>query len=202
MVGKWPEGERWSLTQALLLHLADDVSRDGWVKVDGVVAETLRRFVALPTPALEGFAHPNLGSVAVLGMILDPVHILVSLFTAWHGASERLLVASVHAHGTEDGLGADGTLCGPRLITVRLLKVDILLITFTTCRRTAAEGRGRGDGWGDWRGEVSTGVARRSGNTAAAQTARQRQRQLGLHLLLQSLMFSPGSICHEPGIVG
>lgn len=46
------------------------------MEVDGVVAETLRRFVALPTPALEGFAHPYLGSVAVLGVILDPVHIL------------------------------------------------------------------------------------------------------------------------------
>lgn len=76
MFGKWPEGEFWSLTHALLLHFADDVSRDGWVEVDGVVAETLRCFVALPTPALEGFAHPYLGSVAILGMILDPVHIL------------------------------------------------------------------------------------------------------------------------------
>lgn len=46
------------------------------MEVDGVVAETLRCFVALPTPALEGFAHPYLGSVAVLGVILDPVHIL------------------------------------------------------------------------------------------------------------------------------
>lgn len=76
MVGKWPEGECWSLTRSLLLHLADDVSRDGWVEVDGMVAETLRRFVALPTPALEGLAHPYLGSVAVLGVIFDPVHIL------------------------------------------------------------------------------------------------------------------------------
>lgn len=76
MFGKWPEGECWSFTRSLLLHLADDVSRDGWVEVDGVVAETLRCFVALPTPALEGFAHPYLGSVAILGMILDPIHIL------------------------------------------------------------------------------------------------------------------------------
>lgn len=53
-----------------------------------------------------------------------------------------------------------------------------------TCRRAAAEGRGRGDGWGDRRGEVSTGVARWCGNTAARQIACQRQRQLGLHLLL------------------
>ena len=76
MIGECPKGECWSLTQALLLHLADDVSRDGWVEVDGVVAETLRCFVALPTSALEGFAHPYLGSVAILGMILDPIHIL------------------------------------------------------------------------------------------------------------------------------
>lgn len=66
----------WSLTRSLLLHLADDISRDGWVEVDGVVAETLRRFVALPAPALEGFAHPYLGSMAILGVILDPIHIL------------------------------------------------------------------------------------------------------------------------------
>lgn len=60
----------------LLLHLADDVGGDGRVEVDGVVAETLRGFVALPTAALEGFAHPDLGPVAVLGVVLDPVHIL------------------------------------------------------------------------------------------------------------------------------
>lgn len=76
MIGKWPVGECWSLTRPLLLHLTDDVSRDGWVEVNGVVAETLRRFVALSTPALEGFTHPYLGSMAVLGMILDPIHIL------------------------------------------------------------------------------------------------------------------------------
>lgn len=62
--------------QALLLHLADDFRGDGRVEIDGVVAETLRRFVTLPTSALEGFAHPDLGPVAVLGVILDPVHIL------------------------------------------------------------------------------------------------------------------------------
>lgn len=118
MIGECPKGECWLLTPSLLLHLADDVSRDGWVEVDGVVAETLRCFVALPTPALEGFAHPYLGSVAVLGMILDPVHILVSLFTAWDRTGKWLLVSSVHAHGAEDGLRADGALCGPRLITV------------------------------------------------------------------------------------
>lgn len=61
---------------SLLLHLADHVGRDGRVEVDGVVAETLRCFVTLPAPALEGFAHLNLGSMAVLGVILDPVDIL------------------------------------------------------------------------------------------------------------------------------
>lgn len=66
----------WVLVTPLLLHLADDVSGDGWVEVDGVVAETLRCFVALPAPALERFAHSYLGSVAVLGVILDPIYIL------------------------------------------------------------------------------------------------------------------------------
>lgn len=46
------------------------------MEVDGVVAETLRCFVALPAPALERFAHSYLGSVAVLGVILDPIYIL------------------------------------------------------------------------------------------------------------------------------
>lgn len=65
-----------TLASSLLLHLADDVSGDGWVEVDGVVAETLRCFVALPAPALERLAHSYLGPVAVLGVILDPVYIL------------------------------------------------------------------------------------------------------------------------------
>lgn len=76
MFGKRPEGDHWSLSHALLLHPADDVGRNRRVKVDGVVAETLRCFVALPTPALEGFTHPYLGTVAVFGVILDPVDIL------------------------------------------------------------------------------------------------------------------------------
>lgn len=54
---------------------------------------------------------------------------LVPLFTAWYGASERLLVASVHAHRTEDGLGTDGALCRPRLVAVGLLEVHVLLVT-------------------------------------------------------------------------
>lgn len=101
------------LSPSLRLHLPDEVSGDGGMEVDGVVAETLRRFVALPAAALKGFAHPYLGSVAVFGVILNPIHILVSLFTAWYRAGERLLVSSVHAHRAEDRLGADGALCSP-----------------------------------------------------------------------------------------
>lgn len=58
---------------------------------------------------------------------------LVSLFTAWDRAGKGLLVSSVHAHGTEDGLRADGALCSPWFITVRLLKVYLLFITLATC---------------------------------------------------------------------
>jgi len=50
--------------------------RDGRVEVDGVLPEALRRLVALPTAALERLSHPDLGSVAVLGVVLDTVHIL------------------------------------------------------------------------------------------------------------------------------
>lgn len=72
----WSLGTPPPTLASLLLHLADHVSRDGRVEVDGVVAKTLRCFVTLPAPALEGFAHLYLGSVAVLGVILDPVDIL------------------------------------------------------------------------------------------------------------------------------
>lgn len=83
------------------------------MEVDCVVAEALRCFVALPTTTLKGFAHPYLSSVAVLGMILNSVYILISLFTSWNWACKRLFISSVHVHGTEDGLGADGAFCGP-----------------------------------------------------------------------------------------
>lgn len=73
----WPEGKCWSSTPPLLLLLTEAVSRDGWMKVDGVVPETLRCLVALPTAAFKRFAHPDLGPVSVLGMILDAVHILL-----------------------------------------------------------------------------------------------------------------------------
>lgn len=73
----WPEGKCWSLTPPLLLLLTEAVSRDGWMKVDGVVPETLRCLVTLPAAAFKRFAHPDLGPVSVLGMILDAVHVLL-----------------------------------------------------------------------------------------------------------------------------
>lgn len=57
---------------------------------------------------------------------------LISLFTSWNRASKWLLFSSVHAHRTEDGLGADGALCGPRFVTVRSLKVHIVFITLAS----------------------------------------------------------------------
>lgn len=59
----------------LLLHLVD-VGGDWRVEVDGVVPQALGRLVALPTAALEGLADADLCPVAVLGVVLDPVHIL------------------------------------------------------------------------------------------------------------------------------
>lgn len=61
---------------ALLLHLADDVGRDGWVEVDGVVAQALGALVAFPAAAFKRLAHADLCAVAVLGVILDTVHVL------------------------------------------------------------------------------------------------------------------------------
>lgn len=61
---------------------------------------------------------------------------LVSLFTSRNWAGKRLLLPSVHAHGAEDGLRADGALCGPGLIAVRLLVVHLLLVVLTACRAT------------------------------------------------------------------
>lgn len=91
------------LVGTLLLHLTDDVGRDGGMKVDGVVSEPLRAFVAFTTPALEGLANANLSAMAVLGVVLNSIHILVSLFASGHRARKRFLIASVHAHGAEDG---------------------------------------------------------------------------------------------------
>lgn len=42
-------------------------------------------------------------------------------------------------------------------------------------------------------------MARRRGNAAATQAARQSQRQLGLHLLLHGLVLAPRRLRHEPG---
>lgn len=61
---------------ALLLHLADDVSRDRRVEVDGVVAQALGALVAFSAAAFKWLAHTDLCAVAVLGVILDTVHIL------------------------------------------------------------------------------------------------------------------------------
>ena len=101
-----------------MLHLAYNASRDWRVEVDGVVPEALRHLVALPTATLEMLAHPDLGSVAVLRVVFDTIHILVSLLAARHRAGEGLLLPTIHAHGAEDGLRADGTFHGPGLIAV------------------------------------------------------------------------------------
>lgn len=66
----------WGCWHSLLLHLADDVGRDGRVEVDGVVSKPLRAFVAFTTPALEGLPNTDLSAVAVLGVVLDTIHIL------------------------------------------------------------------------------------------------------------------------------
>lgn len=62
--------------RALALNLAQDLSRDGWVKVDGVVSQALWGLVALATATLEGFPYTDLCAVAILGVVLDAVHIL------------------------------------------------------------------------------------------------------------------------------
>ena len=77
---------------ALLLHLADDIGGHGRVEVDGVVTEPLRSLVALPAAALEGFPHADLGSVAVLGVVLDPVHVL----HRWEGGTREHRTFSGH----------------------------------------------------------------------------------------------------------
>lgn len=58
------------------MNLAQDLGGDGRVEVDGVVPQALRRLVALPAATLEGLPHPDLRAVAVLGVVLDAVHIL------------------------------------------------------------------------------------------------------------------------------
>lgn len=168
------------------------------MEVDGVVAEARRCLVTLATAALEGLAHADLGSVAILGVVLDTIHILVSLFAAWDRAGEGLLVAPVHAHGAEDGLGANGTFGGPGFVTVRLLVVHLLLVILATCRGTATEGGGGRDGRSDGRGQAATAVPGGRGHAVAGHAARQGQGQLGLDLLLQSLLLAPRGVGHKP----
>lgn len=123
----------------LLLHLPDDLGRHRGVEIDCVVPQALSCLVTLAATAFERFADTNLCSVTVLGMVLNAVHILVSLFTPRNRAGERLLLPAVHAHGAEDGFGADGALRGPGLVAVRLLVVHLLLVVLAACGRAAAE---------------------------------------------------------------
>lgn len=52
------------------------------MEVDGVVSQALRSLVALATATLEGFPHTDLRAVAILGVVLDAVHILKRQRTA------------------------------------------------------------------------------------------------------------------------
>lgn len=74
------------------------------MEVDGVMSKALRGFIAFPTATLEGLSHTDLRPVSVFSMILNTIHILVSLLASWNRACEGFLIASVHAHGAEDGL--------------------------------------------------------------------------------------------------
>lgn len=102
----------------LLLHLPDNLSRHRGMEIDCVMPQALSCLVTLTTTTLEWFTDTNLCSVTILSMVLYAIHILVSLFTSRNRAGKRLLLPSVHAHGAEDGFRADGTLCGPGLVTV------------------------------------------------------------------------------------
>lgn len=46
------------------------------MEVDGVVSQALRGLVALATATLKRFPHPDLCAVAILGVVLDTIHIL------------------------------------------------------------------------------------------------------------------------------
>lgn len=70
------EGFLAQMSSALLLHFPDNLRRDGRMKIDCVVTETLSCLVTLPAAAFEGFAHSYLCSVAVLGMVLNTIYIL------------------------------------------------------------------------------------------------------------------------------
>lgn len=185
------------MTSMLLLHLPDNLSRHWGMEIDCVVPQALSCLVTLTTAAFEWFADTNLCSVTILSMVLYAIHILVSLFASRNRAGERLLLPSVHAHGAEDGFGADGALCGPRLIAVRLLVIHLLLVVLTACWGAAAEWRGGGDGRGHGGSKASAAVTWRSGHISARHRAGQGQRQLRLNLLLQGLLLPAGSVCHE-----
>lgn len=128
------------MTSMLLLHLPDNLSRHRGMEIDCVVPQALSCLVTLTTTTFERFADTNLCSVTILSMVLYAIHILVSLFTSRNWAGKRLLFPSVHAHGAEDGFGADGALRGPGLVAVRLLVVHLLLIVFAACRGTESKG--------------------------------------------------------------
>ena len=102
----------------LWLHLPDHLSRHWGMEIDFVVSQALSCLVTLPTLAFEWFPDANLRLVTILSMVLYVIHILVSLFTPRNWAGKRFLFPSIHAHGAEDGFGADGTLCGPGLIAL------------------------------------------------------------------------------------
>lgn len=93
-----------SWTSSPSLHLPDDLSRHGRVKIDCMVSQALRGLVTLATTTLEGFADADLCSVAILGMVLNAIDVLISLFTSWNWTCERLLVTAIHTHRAEDGL--------------------------------------------------------------------------------------------------
>lgn len=191
MCGKWS-------ARILALDLAQDLGGDGWVEVDGVVPQALGGLVALPAATLEGLPDADLCAVAVLSVVLDPIYILVSFLAAWDGAGKGFLLPSIHAHGAEDGLGADGALCGPRLIAVRLLVVYLLLVILAACGGAAAE-RGRGgDGGRDGGRQVTTGVPRGRGRAVSGQPARDRQGQFGSGLLFYCLLLPARRVRHEP----
>lgn len=66
-----------------------------------------------------------------------------------------------------------------------------------TCWSAAAERGGGGDGRGHGGSKASTAVTWRSGHIPARHGAGQGQRELRLDLLLQGLLLTAGSICHE-----
>lgn len=109
------------------------------MEIDCVMPQALSCLVTLTTATFEWFADTNLCSMTILSVVLDAIHILVSLFASRNRAGKRLLLPSVHAHGAEDGFGADGALCGPGLVAVRLFIIHLLLVILTACWSAASE---------------------------------------------------------------